>query len=199
MANKVSINVLKKIVKENAIKGKHYTVNIDDKPIEIIVSPYLTAEQYTQFINDIVAGCVTLGEYIPALRELSEMSQIIGYCTNILTDNISVLHDFIHCCPDIANHIYNDFVETFPRFAEDVHEAIDFEIQKYLHTSSFDLIANKIVSILNGLETQLKGISAEDITKLTGLAASLANKNEVEIAKAVLDHQKSNTSNKDAE
>ena len=53
MANKVSINVLKKIIKENAIKEKHYTVNIDDKPIEIIVSPYLTAEQLMILLLDV--------------------------------------------------------------------------------------------------------------------------------------------------
>lgn len=196
---KISINTLKKAIKENPVREKRYMINIDDEPVEIIVNPYLTIEQYTQFINDIVVGCVTLGEYVPSLREFSEMSQIIGCCTNISTDNISVLHDFIHCYPDTANHIYNDFVAVFPRFAEDVREAIDFEIQKYLHTSSFDLIANKIVSILDGLENQLKGISTEDISKLTGLAASLANKNETGIAKAVLDYQKNNASNKDAE
>lgn len=191
---KISINTLKKAIKENPVREKRYTINIDDEPVEIIVKPYLTIEQYIQFINDIVAGCVTLGEYVPSLRELSEMSHIIGYCTNISTDNISVLHDFIYCYPDTANHIYNDFVTVFPRFTEDVREAIDFEIQKYLHTSSFNLVANKLSNILDTVAENLSGISKEDIAKLTGFAANLTNKSDLGIAKAILDYQNSNAS-----
>ena len=190
---KISVTTLKKAVKESPVKEQEYTINVDDEPVKIVLRPNLTIAQYIQLINDIVAGCVDGGEYTPALRDLSEMSQIINYCTNISTDNIAVLHDFIHSYQDVANRIYNDFVEAFPRFEDDVRESIDFEVQKYLHSSSFDLIADKIVGILDTIEKNFEGASKEDISKLMGLATELTSKNDLDIAKAVLNYQKENT------
>ena len=159
--------------------------------IEIKFNPCLSIEEYIQLINDIVAGCVTLGEYVPALKEISIVSQVLSKCSNISTDNISVVYDFVrHFSEDAVGDMIEEFENYHPDFLTAIDEAIDFEVQKYLHTSSFDLVANKIINILNVLENQLQGISGEDIAKLTEFTAKLAGKDETKIAKAVLQFQK---------
>lgn len=188
---KISINTLKKVIKERTLPPTVYTIKVDDEDLEIKFDPCLSIEEYVQLINDIVAGCVTLGEYVPALKEISIISQVLARCSNISIDNISVLHDFVrHLSEDVVEDMMEEFENYYPDFLTTVDEAIDFEVQKYLHTSSFDLIANKIVSILNTLESQLQGVSGEDIAKLTEFAAKFANKDEAKIAKAVLQFQK---------
>lgn len=197
MAKKISINTLKRAVNDNPLKETHYKIEVSGKPVDIIVTPYLSAEQYIQFVNDIVSGCVNLGEYVPALKELSVISHILGYCTNISTDNVSVIHEFIHRYPDTVKYIYKDFITVFPRFEKDIDETIDYEIKKHLNRSPFNFVAEKILSILDGIEARLTNISKEDITKLTKLVESFSNINEAEIAKVITDHHKSNISSKD--
>lgn len=187
---KISINTLKKAIKSVPDHISKYAVSIGDEQVEITVNPYISIEQYVRLVNDVVGGCISSGRYIPSLTHISMVSQVLSLCTNLPTDNISVLQDFICRFPTVIEDIMGDFNTVNPTFQQDVKATIQFQVDQFLHTSSFDLIAEKIANILDMIGNNLAGLTAGDVSTLTGLAATLANKDELGIAKAVLDYQK---------
>lgn len=189
-AKKISINTLKKAIQSVPDQISKYTVTIGDEQIEVTVNPYLSIEQYVRLINDIAGGCISSGRYIPSLTNIAMVSQVLSLCTNLPTGNIAVLHDFICQFPTVIEDIMGAFNMVNPTFQQDVKATIQFQVDQFLHTSSFDLIAEKIANILDMIGNNLAGLTAGDVSTLTGLAATLANKDELGIAKAVLDYQK---------
>lgn len=187
---KISINTLKKAIKSVPDRISTYTVSLGDEQIKVNVNPYLSIEQYVRLINDIAGGCISSGRYIPSLTNISMVSQVLSLCTNLPTGNIAVLHDFICRFPTVIEDIMGVFNTVNPTFQQDVNATIKSQVDQFLHTSSFDLIAEKIANILDMIGNNLAGLTAGDINTLTGLAATLANKDELGIAKAVLDYQK---------
>lgn len=187
---KISINTLKKAIQSVPDQISKYTVTIGDEQIEVTVNPYLSIEQYVRLINDIAGGCISSGRYIPSLTNIAIVSQVLSLCTNLPTGNIAVLHDFICRFPTVIEDIMGAFNMANPTFQQDVKATIQSQVDQFLHTSSFDLIAEKIANILDMIGNNLAGLTAGDVSTLTGLAATLANKDELGIAKAVLDYQK---------
>ena len=76
--------------------------------------------------------------------------------------------------------------KVFPNLNRDINDAVNFEIQKFLNTSSFDLVANKIVNILNTLENKLANIPESDITAFI----NYISKNKPETLNEVLNFKK---------
>lgn len=192
----ISTAVLEKAIKENPIKERTYDIDADDEQFEIVVKPYLSAQRYSQLVHDVVLGCVSSEGYIPSLREFSTVLQVLAYCTNIPTDNISVAHEFICCYPETVDAILCDVIDVFPTLRQDIEASINFEVQKQVHESPFAAVADKLCDILDTVAANLDGVTAEEVLKLTSAAERLGSKSESEIAKAVLDYQRTEKTKK---
>lgn len=193
---KISTAVLEKAIKENPIKERTYDIDADDEQFEIVVKPYLSAQRYSQFVHDVVLGCVSSDGYAPSLRGFSTVLQVLAYCTNIPTDDISVVHEFICCYPETIDAILCDVENVFPTLRQDIEAGINFEIQKLIHESPFVSVADKLCDILDAVAANLDGVTAEEVLKLTSAAERLGSKSESDIAKAVLDYQRTEETKK---
>lgn len=189
---KISINALEKVIKDRPIEEIKHIVGEDENAIEIIVNPYISAPEYNQLIIDIVNGCIIDGEFYSALEDISIKSNVFETFTNIKTDNLSVVYDFIRHFPEEADGIVKDILTVFPDFYNDVYEAIGFEKEKLLHKSDLKPISDKIVELLDKFASKFDGTTPTDLQNFLQATMKIAGKNEGEIAKSILDLQKNN-------
>lgn len=189
---KISINALEKVIKDRPIEVITHTIGEGKNAIEIIVNPYISAPEYNQLIVDIVNGCVIDGGFYSALEDISIKSNIFETFTNIKTDNLTVIYDFIRHYPEETESIVKDILTVFPDFYNDVYEAIGFEKEKLLHKSDLKPISDKIVELLDKFASKFDVATPTDLQNFLQATMKIAGKNEGEIAKSILDFQKNN-------
>lgn len=189
---KISINTIEKMIKANPIKPILHTVEVDGEKVDIIVTPYIDAKTYAQLIQDIVDGCFIEDQYYPALKDFTIILNLFDKFTNIKTDNIAVIYDFIKCNPQLSMVVCKDITDVYDSIYVDVKEAISWRKEQILHKSDLSKIADKVVEILDNLEDKFSNLSEDDFAKMFNIASNLSSKNEKEIVKAVLDYQTAN-------
>ena len=183
---KLSENTIKKLNKQAQILPIIHSVGNEEEKVDIVVTPYISAQDYVELISNISNACVFGGEYHPATADLAIKAHLFREFTNLKTTDIELIYDFVCHYPQLAEEIVSDIRGTYPKIEEDILNAIDYQKQKILKRTDLSRIADKAIEILDGLDKKFANISPEEVSKLIEIGTNLSNKNEKEIAEAVL-------------
>lgn len=195
--NKISINVLKEIIKAEKSTDTIINYKLGDIPVEIIVKNSMNKDDKVRFVRDVLNGCFVDDTYAPYYRNELFKIAVLEYFTNIKTDTGgTILFDLIN-----NTNLYNCVIDELPAdticnltvLVDDMIEWRKEEIlsmqKKKLNAATEDMEKaleqmNELIEALNAMTKSFEGVDPKEALKVY---QKLADKDEDKIAKATID------------
>ena len=149
-------------------------------PFETVcIDVALTPEKYAELVRNIATACFDSDDnYYPFMRSISFTANVFDMMTNINAEDLSVIYEFSHKYNVAVARIESIIELYYPELKRDIDALIEYRIQKSVHKSAFDVIANKVVDFVDGAQEQLENLDASDLDKMIKMVETFAGTEE---------------------
>lgn len=192
---KVSIASVDALLKEVDVTPVVVQITVGDKTLDVEVKPYLSIEEFCLMV-DTAASCQFVDDengepaYVAALERYAKNSALLAFMTNIKPETASEKLNKLCNQTDIINKI-SDVIDV--EYLWDFYEAVDKQIE-YRKTQLLSTERSKLAQLTTQMEKAVDAFtklnerfSDIDGAKVVSMMDKIANMNEAELAKSVVD------------
>lgn len=174
------------------------TVNAGDEDIVVNINTTIPLYVRSQMVEDIASRNFVEDMYVPYMNKFARRLAVLDYYTDLGVGEVMSAADAYRLTQndDLYWAVYEAIEDDVDEIFLDANELVEWYKQKILHAKSDELF-DAAKDFVAGLESMLDGVAANtNTTSLPDILSALqhvANKDETEIARGVLDFQQTRT------
>lgn len=186
---RISINAMEEIMKRNK-----NTETISWNGLELAITNTLGLHDMLAFVDGVVRSCFDseTGAYLPEAKDFAIRSSIVNYYTNIsLPKNLEHRYDIVMMSELVDVILDSVNQQQFQSMMKAINAKLDHLAATNMQAinSQFAGIATSMEALQSKIAELFDGVSAEDISNLTGVLARGADLNERELVKAYIEQK----------
>lgn len=189
--NTVSVAMMDKISKSYRAKDKVIVYQAGEEVIEVTVMPNISFKSRCAMVSEIIDMCFVGGKYVSGMKTFAINYNLLAYHTNLaLGDSVEKIWSFINASM-IIEKILEVMVDGYYQILDEVESGIKYRIDSELAHNKSDDLMDAIVEVVNKISGMVTDFSNSiNIEDIINIGKSLAEKDESEIVKSILDYQK---------